>query len=154
MGMFNMRLNTCNESARAFTKYPEESCKYGVGLISKVFKSCGAIREGTVLNEIKKADKVAKKPIKRAKIDAIIQKYAKPAPPAKPEYKTLYIAETKTHERTKGKYQEAVHELQQARKQIEKLKATVIYLKSYFVEDTIAEEIAGANPCRILPKVV
>jgi len=141
MGFHNTRLNTFMESARAFDKYPEESLQYGVGLVSKVFRACGAIKEKTVLDEIKAADKAAKNPIKRDKIDAIIQKYAKPTPPAQPGYKTLYIAEMKAHERTKEQYQEAVKELKQAREQIEKLKATILNLKSYFVEETPLEEL-------------
>lgn len=141
MGMFNTRLNTHMENARAFGKHPAESLKYGAGLVSKIHRACGAIKEKKVLEEIVEADKKAKTPIKRSKIEAIIQKYAKPTPPATPQYKALYVAEMKAHERTKEQYQEAVQELKQARKQIEKLKATILNLKSYFVEDTPMEEM-------------
>ena len=129
-GVYNMRLNTFMESSRAFSKYPEESCKYGVGLISKVFRKCSSIKGKKVLAEIKIADEKSKIPLKRDKIEVIINKYSRPIPPAKPTYKELYVEEVRRHDIAKDQYQEAIIELVAARSQISKLKRTVIKLKA------------------------
>lgn len=128
MGVFNIRYNTFLESARAFSKYPDESVRYGVGLISKVYRNCGAIKERRVIAEIAEADKKAKVPLKRDKIEAIIQKHAKPKP-KKNDYKAMYITEVAAHKRTKGQYTDAMKDLKAARNQIEKLKNTIINLR-------------------------
>jgi len=143
LGVFNIRYTTFLESARAYEKYPKESAKYGVGLVAKVHRACGVLKECKVIEEINAADKAAKTPLKRDKIEAIIQKYAKPTPPAKPGYKTLYVAEAKAHERTKEMYKVSQADLKQAREQIEKLKATILDLKSYFVDDVPLEEMTA-----------
>lgn len=129
LGYFCIRETTYRESFRAFDKFDEATVKYGVGLISKVLRECGTQKEKQVIEEIQKADKALKAPIQKAKIETIIQKYAKPTPPAKPGYKALYVAEVRSHERTKEQYTEALRELKEARKQIEKLKNTVMELR-------------------------
>lgn len=130
MGYYAMRENTYRESFRAFDKFEDETVKYGVGLISKIFRACGAKKERKVIDEIKKTDLALKNPIQRSKIKTIIAKYAKPTPPAKPGYKALYVAERRKHEVTQQRYKETLIELKEAREQIKKLKATVLKLRN------------------------
>jgi len=134
MGFYNIKIGTFLESAKAFNKHPKESVKYGVGLVSKISRICGAVKEKKVLDEINDADKKAKIPLKRDKIEAIIQKYAKPKPPAKPGYKELYVNEMKRHQITKDRYLETVKELKDAKKQIEKLKTTILSFREVVKE--------------------
>ena len=130
-GFYNIRINTYMESKRSFMKHEAETIKYGVGLVSKIYRQCGALKEQKVLDDIHATEKGLKAPIKRDKIDAIIQKYAKPTPPAKPGYKTLYINEMKQHQITKGLYKETLLELKEAMARIEKLKETIFKLRQY-----------------------
>ena len=141
LNFYNIREKTFNESARAFDKFPKESVKYGVGLVSKVKRKCGAKKEKEVLKEIKAADKKAKKPIERAKIDEIIYKHSKPEQAKGPGYKTRYIEEARLHQITKTRYDEAIAELKAATDQIGKLKATILKLKKFKdLMETIQEE--------------
>jgi len=134
MGFYNIKIGTFLESARAFNKHPKESVKYGVGLVSKIGRVCGAVKEKTVLKEINDADKKAKIPLKRDKIESIIQKYAKLKPPAKPGYKELYVNEMKRHQITKDRYNETIKELKAAKEQIEKLKVTILSFREVVEE--------------------
>jgi hypothetical protein len=123
-GMFNMRLNTFYERERAFVHYPKETEKYGVGLVAKVKRKCGAKKEKTVFNEIREAQKKLKTPIKADQIETIIKKNS-PPPKGKPifiDYKAKYFREEEAHRETKK-------QLVEARTQIEKLKATVLELR-------------------------
>ena len=95
-----------------------------------MFRACGHEKERQAIKEIKETAKSLKTPIQKARIEAIIQKHAKhPEAPKKVGYKTLYLAEVKQHGITKDQYKDALQELKAARKQIEKLKATVLELK-------------------------
>ena len=130
LGFHNIRINTFMEDARAFSKFEKESLKYGVGLVSKIHRKCGAKKEKMVLAEIKEAEKSLKTPIKRSKIEIIIQKHTAPkAPLVKQDYKKLYADEVRCHEITKQKYADVAQELKKAKEQIEKLKATVLELR-------------------------
>lgn len=130
MGYFAIRETTYRDAFRAFDKFESETVKYGVGLISKILRTCGAKKEKQVIEEIKKTDLALKNPIQRDKIKTIIDKHAKPTPPAAPGYKTLYAAEVRRHKVTQSRYREALDELNQAKAQIEKLRATVLKLKN------------------------
>lgn len=130
LGFFNIRLNTFMEEAAAFTHHEKESLKYGVGLVSKISRQCGAKHEQVVLDEIEKIEKTRKTPIQRDKIDAIIAKYTPLGKvSAQQSYKTLYQIELKNHEITKQRFFDVTQELKQAKKQIEKLKKTVLELR-------------------------
>jgi len=143
LNFYNIREKTFDESARAFDKFPKESVKYGVGLVSKITRACGVKKEKEVLEEIKEAQKKLKTPIKREKIDEIIYKHSKPVEAKGPGYKTRYIEEARLHQITKTRYDTAIAELKVARDQIEKLKATVLKLKPFKnILDTVNEEIA------------
>ena len=121
-GQFNMRLGTFLEKERAIIRFPEEAKKYGIGLVAKVKRVVGAKKESAVFKEIKESQ--GKLPIKQAKIEAIIQKYApakeKKAPAV--NWKMKYDLEVLAHMETKTA-------LQTAKAQIEKLKATVLELR-------------------------
>ena len=131
MGYYSIREGSYREQLRAFTKFEDEALKYGVGIIGKVLRDCGAKKEKLVVEEIKKADKALKNPIQRAKIDTIIKKYAKPKPAAQPGYKSLYIAERRKNERLMENLTETRKENIKLKAQIEKLKATVLELRPY-----------------------
>lgn len=130
MGYHAIRETTYREAFRAFDKFEAETVKYGVGLISKILKVCGAKKERQVIEEIKKTDEALKNPIQRDRIKIIINKHAKPTPAAKPGYKALYVAEMRKHEVTRRRYKEALADLKEAKRQIEKLKETVLKMKS------------------------
>ena len=120
-GQYNMRLGTFLENERAVIHYPEVAKRYGIGLVAKVYRECGPKKEATVFREIKALGD--KGPVKQARIETIITKHS-PAPRIKPpviDWHPKYEAEAKAHRETKKL-------LIEAKKQIEKLKATVIEL--------------------------
>ncbi|MBE9546923.1 MAG: hypothetical protein IMF10_05450 [Proteobacteria bacterium] len=116
-GQYNMRENTFFESERAFTHYPEETKKYGVGLVAKVYRKCGARNEKKVFQEIEKAQGKLKTPIRQDEIESIIQKYSLPPKAKAPavDYETLYLREVEAHGDTRK-------QLAEAKRQIERLK--------------------------------
>ena len=130
LGEYNMRINSFEESARAFSKYPEESEKYGVGMIAKIRRQCGVKKEKEVIEEIKKTDNQIKARIRRDKIDEIIKRNSKKIPPQKATYKELYMTEKYMHERTLERYRDVLQQLKEANAQIQKLKTTIISLRS------------------------
>ena len=120
-GQYNMRLGTFLEKERAVTYHPEIAKQYGIGLVAKVHRKCEVRKEATVFSEIKALGD--KGPVKQARIETIITKHS-PAPSVKPpviDWHPKYEAEAKAHRETKKL-------LIEAKKQIEKLKATVIEL--------------------------
>ena len=76
LGMFNMRENNFYEMERAFIQFPKEARLYGVGLVAKVRRKCGAKKERAVFAEIAIMQGTLKTPIKREKIESIIEKHA------------------------------------------------------------------------------
>lgn len=119
-GQFNMRLGTFDESEKAIRHYPEVAEKYGIGLVAKVRRKCGALKEAEVFKEIKQAQGDSKN-INQAKIESIVMKHT---PPQKPkvlakDWKAMYYKEVE-------KNRELTKELNAARTQIEKLKKTVV----------------------------
>ncbi|MBW2647110.1 MAG: hypothetical protein JRE23_13235 [Deltaproteobacteria bacterium] len=121
-GQYNMRIGTFLENERAVIHYPEIAKQYGIGLVAKIHRKCGARKEATVFREIKESQ--GKGPIKQAKIETIIAKYT-PAPSIKApvvDWQAKYEAEARAHKETKRLVNEA-------KKQIEKLKATVVELR-------------------------
>lgn len=121
-GQLNMRMGTFLESERAMIHYPTEAKSYGVGLVAKVHRKCGAQKEKQVFKEIKESQ--GKEPIKQAKIEAIIQKHSPAPKPKAPvvDWRARYEAEAEAHRETKK-------QLKAALEQIEKLKATVMELR-------------------------
>jgi len=136
-GVYNIREGSFNESVRAFLTFPKESVKYGVGLVSKIHRKCGSSKEKQVLKEIKEKEKSLKTPIKRGQIAKIITQHAKPSPPAKPAYKSLYENELRMHQVLKERYHDVSTELVAAKEQIEKLKKTIIGLRA--IADAVNE---------------
>lgn len=128
IGCHNIRPKTFAETVRGFDLFDEETKRYGIGLVSKVARKCGKKNQKQVLAEIQKADSNLKNPIQRAKIETIIEKHARPELP-KNNYKTMYFNEVRQHEATKERYKDVVSELKAAKKQIEKLQATVLELR-------------------------
>ena len=81
-GRFMMLEGTFNNERKAYIMFPEETEKIGPALVTKVRQSCDSINAKKALGEIGKL-----KPNRnfRDKADAVIQKYAKPAPKPKRE---------------------------------------------------------------------
>ena len=123
-GMYNIRLGTFHERVQAFSHYPIEAEKYGVGLVAKIKRKCGVHKEKSVFNEIRETQKKLKTPIKAAHIETIIKRNSLPVKDkAIPiDYKTMYLREEEAHWETSK-------QLIEAKAQIEKLKATVLELR-------------------------
>jgi hypothetical protein len=138
--VYTIRENSFNESVTAYLKYPEECKSFSVGVISRIRRDCGAKKEKTVMKEIVTKAKSLKVPIKREQIRKIIEAHAKPKSPVKPAYKTLYNNELRAHQVTKDRYDDAIKELKAARKQIEKLKITILSFREV-VEPREAETV-------------
>ena len=120
LGQVNMRLGTFRENERAIMHYPEVAKKYGIGLVAKIHRKCGAPKEAEVFKEIYHAQGDSKS-INQAKIESIVVKHT---PPQKAkiqpvDWKTLYHKELEAH-------RETTKLLSAARAQIEKLKKTVV----------------------------
>jgi len=123
---FNIRKGTYMENQRAFTRYPEETKEYGVGLVAKVLRVCGTTRAKMALEKIEEARDTAKNELKRGKIEAIIDKY-RVVPKEKKEkvdWKARYEHECRTHEETKNKLRVAMAKIKEQAEQIDRLKAT------------------------------
>lgn len=124
MGQYNMRMGTFIENERAVIHYPKVAERYGIGLVAKVRRKCGAKAESAVFKEI--AASQGKGPIKQAKIETIIAKHS-PAPAVKPplvDWHAKYEAEATEHAETRRL-------LVEAKDQIERLKATVVELRPF-----------------------
>jgi hypothetical protein len=95
--VFKMRTTTYRNMVFAFQSFPDEAKLYSVGLIIKIKETCGIERLPHVLREIKTADDSLTNPIKRERIEKIVQKYALPKAPAKAEditdWRQRYLAE-------------------------------------------------------------
>ena len=128
MDVHNMRETTFTENIRAFTWFPKESAKFGVGLMSAIHRKCGAEKEKKVVKEINEKAKALKTPIKRGQIQAIIETHAKPVH-KNPEYKSLYNNELREHQRTKDRLRGALTELTAAKDQIKRLKETIVGMR-------------------------
>ena len=128
--VYSIREGSFNDTVRAYVKFPKESIDFSVGLISSIYRKCGAIKERKVVDEIIAKKESLKTPIKRAQIAKIISKHAKPVPPKKPGYKALYDEELRQHQVTKELYQDAVTELKKSKEQVEKLKRTILGLRA------------------------
>lgn len=123
---FTIREATYRGNVRAFTKFPQDAKKFGVGLISKIDKVCGSIKIGDVLSEIHKEINEHKKPISRKKITNIILKHklSTKTKEKSPNWKMLYENEKAAHERTKEDLKTLMNENKELKEQNEKLKVT------------------------------
>jgi len=126
---FCIRKTTYMDMRIAFHNFREESLKYGPGLVSSIKKKCGAENMRTVLDEIKTADSKTKKPISRKKIQDVMDKYRK-----EPVVKQTPVIETvdwkAKYETEKAARIATEKELETAKEQIARLKATVLRLRS------------------------
>ncbi|MCK5608681.1 hypothetical protein KAR91_42785 [Candidatus Pacearchaeota archaeon] len=75
---FMLLHNTYLQKRISYATFPEESRKYGPGLVTSVKKQCGAMKMKKVLGEIKAKNGDLKKPITREAIDKIIEKHMIP----------------------------------------------------------------------------
>jgi hypothetical protein len=126
---FSVRLGTYQEWVRALP-FEKEAGTYGVGLVSKTIKRCGAAGAKRVFTEINALEELKKsKLIPRDKIEAVIEKHQTPKHMAaiKKEYtdwRAMYQAESEAHEATKQKLKEARKLIAELEDQISKLKVT------------------------------
>lgn len=122
---FALRKATYEENVRAYLKYPEFAVRYGVGLVSKVMRTCGQQKVKPVLDQIVKEQDAKKKPIPRAKIETIINQYKKPVIKREvTEWKVMYERECAAHERTRAALKEAMARIHELEEQNERLKRT------------------------------
>ena len=128
--VYGIRIGTFNDAVRAYRKFPEESCAFSVGLVSSIYRKCGVFKEKKVMDEIVAKKDSLKTPIKRAQINKIIAKHAKPVPKKAPGYKAMYESELRAHQKTKEAYRYTLEELKAAKNQIAGLKKTVLSLKA------------------------
>mgnify|MGYP003436705980 FL=1 len=123
---FNIRTNTYMEMQMAFIKFPKETREFGVGVVSRVMRDCGAVKVKSVLEKLNSAPEASKTILKRAKIEEIIQSNSKPKPIKKEitDWRLMYETELRNHEATKTKLHEALMTIRELNNQIKKLKMT------------------------------
>lgn len=78
MGMYNLRKGTFYNESTSITNFPEESQRYGTGLISSIKTKCGANKMRIVVNEINAKETNAKKPLTHDIVEEIIERHKKP----------------------------------------------------------------------------
>lgn len=122
---FTMRMGTFREGVRAFSNYADFAVEYGAGLVTKISNTCGFKKVSKVISEIEKEEKQHKIPMTRMKIEAVIQKYAKPKIEKKiTDWHAMYEAEAAAHEQTRIALGEARLTIKELNDQIRKLKVT------------------------------
>jgi len=122
---FQIRQGTYRENVRAFVSYPAESKEYGVGLVSKVMRVCKAEDGKKVFKEIEAKQDKRKTPVRRDEIEKIIQEYAKEEPKitkTTTDWRAMYEQEKIEHGRTRDALLLANKEIDELKKQVEKLK--------------------------------
>ncbi len=121
---FTIRENTYRENMRAFSKFPEYSCEYGVGMVAKVDRECGGMRVEKVFSEIQREAAIHKTPLSRAKMGDIIQKNRLTRKIEKKitDWKSMYVHEKAAHDQTKAALRTAVRKVEELNEQIAKLR--------------------------------
>lgn len=123
---FNIRQGTYMEMQMAYIKFPKETREFGVGVVSRVMRDCGAVKAKSVLEKLNTAQETSKTILKRAKIEGIIQSNAKPKPIKKEsmDWKAMYEREKAAHESTRQSLRVALEKVKELEEQITKLKVT------------------------------
>jgi len=122
---FNIRPKTFYEMQKAFTRHPDETLHYGIGVVARIQRECGQKNAGKVLDEMKKTENKVKV-LKRKKIDDIIKQHSTPRPvKVISDWKARYEIEFRDHEETKKQLAAAWLTIKEQDEQIEKLKATI-----------------------------
>ncbi len=121
---FNMRKGTFYESQYAWTKFPEASKEYGVGLVSKVRNVCGIKKAPIVIQQVRDVQQACKTPLKREKIEKIIQSHAQPKKEKTiTDWKAMYETEARLHGDTKIHLKTAMEKVRELEAQVARLKA-------------------------------
>lgn len=76
--VFNLRPETYRREKQAFLNWPDETKRYGVGVVARIQKDCGVPKTKTVLKELNEKAGELKTPIKREQIEKIICKHVPP----------------------------------------------------------------------------
>ncbi len=63
------------EYVRVYTRFPAQAMEYGVGMVARIERICGSKKIKMVFDEIEREQSSHKKPLSRAKIEQIIQKW-------------------------------------------------------------------------------
>lgn len=143
---FTIREATYRNNVFAFLNYSDFAIEYGVGLVNKIAKSCGRIKINKVIDEIKKEEKATKQPIKREKIENIINKNSTPKiEKTITDWKAMYEAEKSAHEATKQELKKAMGILKEKEEQIGKLKASLNRFKPLYDFFKIGESVSMGN---------
>ncbi len=124
--IFTIREGTYRENVRAFLKFPDESAKYGVGVVAKIDRVCGCAKAKKVMDEIRQKTELSKKPLPRSTIETIIQKNRMTTKIEKTitDWHAMYEAEKIAHQQTIESLKVANAIIYDLNDQIVKLKAT------------------------------
>ena len=125
--IFTIREQTYRENVLAMQKHPEFAKQYGVGLVSKVRRECGALRVSKVHTAIEDESAKRKKPLTRLNIAKIIEKHTDVKKKIKKvinDWKSMYEVECAAHDNTKESLRAALATVCDLEEQIEKLKVT------------------------------
>ena len=139
LDVFNIRQGTFRRERTAFINYPEETKKYGVGVIARIQQECHVTKVPKVLKEIKAKEVELKKPIKRDQIDTIIQKYTPPKPQKAEAFPAPYW---------KDRALKAEAEVSELKKQVVDLKSQLERNRP-FVEAVLAVQASIKNIPRV-----
>ncbi len=114
---YHLRITSFDKEKIAFLLYPKQAVNLGPGIITKVRAKCGVLKTPKVLKEIQASQQTP------AKIEKIIEKYAKPVKPTpvKPSISHIEKALDRSQEDTRQIVKRASDYL----RQIDKLKNTV-----------------------------
>ncbi len=123
---FNIRQGTFRENVRSFTKFPQYSVEYGVGLVAKIDRICGGIKVDKVISEIKEEATSRKNGVPIDKIESIIQKNRSTKKIKKEitDWKAMYETERQAHDKTKEALKFAMGKIKELNEQVAKLKVT------------------------------
>ena len=136
--IYNLRIGTYRREKTAFLNFPDEAKKYGVGVVARIQKDCGAVNTKIVLKELDEKVVALKTPIKREQIETIILKHT----PPKTEKSTLPKAYWEE------RAMKAEKELQASRARIKELEAQLERQRP-FIESYLAIQASLKD----LPKI-
>jgi len=133
--IYNLRIGTYRREKTAFLNFPDEAKKYGVGVVARIQKDCGAVNTKIVLKELDEKVVALKTPIKREQIETIILKHT----PPKTEKSTLPKAYWEE------RAMKAEKELQASRARIKELEAQLErqrpFIESYLAIQASLKEL-------------
>jgi len=123
--IFQIKQTAYRENIRALMNHPDKTKKYGVGLVSKVMRTCKSEAVEKVFADIETKQEKRKTPVSREQIEEIIQSYANDKAKITKtmvDWRAMYEAEKIAHGQTRELLSAAYDELAELRDRCEKLK--------------------------------